>query len=94
MMIGSTVKAKVAEIKALRETQGQIAAILGVVTASGAVAVFYVMLVVIGSIKAGLNLSMYDANTQNLLNLIPLVLVSAVIVAIVFGALLAVLLRA
>ena len=92
-MIGSLVQAKVAEIRALKEAKGQIAAILGVVTAAGAVAVFYIMLTVIGSIKAGLNLSMYDSNTQNLLNLIPLVLVSAVIVAIVFGALLAVLLR-
>ena len=90
----SYIQTKMAEIKALRETQGQLAAILGVVSATGAVIVFLIMLTVYGAIKSNLNLAMFDTGTQNLINLIPLVVTGAVIVAIVFGALLAVLLRA
>jgi hypothetical protein len=86
--------AKAAEIRALRESKGQLAAILGVVSATGAVIVFLIMLTVYGAIKTNLNLSVFDSGTQNLINLIPLVITGAVIVAIVFGALLAVLLRA
>lgn len=88
------IEAKKAEIKAMRESHGQLAAILGVVSATGAVIVFLIMLTVYGAIKQNLNLSMFDTGTQNLINLIPLVVTGAVIVAIVFGALLAVLLRA
>ena len=88
------VKAKAAEIAALKETKGQLAAILGVVSAVGAVTVFLIILTVYGSIKTNLNTAVFDTGTNNLINLLPLVMVGAVIVAIVFGSLLAVIIRA
>lgn len=93
-MITDFVKAKAAEIAALKETKGQLAAILGVVSAVGAVTVFLIILTVYGSVQDNLNLDLFDSGTQNLINLLPLVMVGSVIVAIVFGSLLAVIIRA
>jgi len=88
------IQAKAAEIAALKEAKGQLAAILGVVSAVGAVTVFLIILTVYGSIRANLNTDVFDTGTNNLINLLPLVMVGAVIVAIVFGSLLAVIIRA
>jgi hypothetical protein len=93
-MITDFVKSKAAEIAALKETKGQLAAILGVVSAVGAVTVFLIILTVYGSVQDNLNLELFDSGTQNLINLLPLVMVGSVIVAIVFGSLLAVIIRA
>jgi hypothetical protein len=93
-MITDFVKSKAAEIAALKETKGQLAAILGVVSAVGAVTVFLIILTVYGSVQDNLNLDLFDSGTQNLINLLPLVMVGSVIVAIVFGSLLAVIIRA
>ena len=93
-MITDYVKTKAAEIAALKETKGQLAAILGVVSAVGAVTVFLIILTVYGSVQDNLNLDLFDSGTQNLINLLPLVMVGSVIVAIVFGSLLAVIIRA
>lgn len=93
-MIRQMLQAKAAEIAALKETKGQLAAILGVVSAVGAVTVFLIILTVYGSIKTNLNTEVFDTGTNNLINLLPLVMVGAVIVAIVFGSLLAVIIRA
>jgi len=88
------IQVKAAEIAALKEAKGQLAAILGVVSAVGAVTVFLIILTVYGSIRANLNTDVFDTGTNNLINLLPLVMVGAVIVAIVFGSLLAVIIRA
>lgn len=93
-MLNDFVKQKAAEISALKETKGQLAAILGVVSAVGAVTVFLIILTVYGSVQDNLNLDLFDSGTQNLINLLPLVMVGSVIVAIVFGSLLAVIIRA
>jgi hypothetical protein len=93
-MVTDFIKSKAAEIAALKETKGQLAAILGVVSAVGAVTVFLIILTVYGSVQDNLNLELFDSGTQNLINLLPLVMVGSVIVAIVFGSLLAVIIRA
>jgi len=87
------VQAKAAEIAALKESKGQLAAILGVVSAVGAVTVFLIILTVYGQIRTSLNTAVFDSGTIALINLLPLVMVGAVIVAIVFGSLLAVIIR-
>lgn len=58
-------------------------AIAGVAVAT---LVFLVVLTIYGSVQTELNMAVFSAGVQNLINLIPLVLVGAAIVAIVVTA--------
>ena len=58
-----------------------------IATIAIAALVFLIVLTVYGQVRSNLNLSPFDAGTINLINLIPLVLVGAVIIGIVVVAL-------
>ena len=58
-----------------------------IATIAIAALVFLIVLTVYGQVRSSLNLAPFDAGTVNLINLIPLVLVGAVIIGIVVVAL-------
>jgi len=64
------------------DNRGQ-SAIAGVAIAT---LVFLIVLTVYGEVQAALNIAVFDAGVQNLINLIPLVLVGAAIIGIIIVA--------
>lgn len=92
--MGEIFQAKATELRALRDSKGQLAAILGVISAAGAVTAFVIILTIYGEVVSNLNLLVFDTGTRNLIALLPLVMVGSVLIAMVFGALIAVIVRA